>query len=74
MVGVATVGRPKKARAKGGKGEAKTIGFRVSADYGDWLERLARQHRTTVSGIIDRALAEWAAAQGHEETPPERMP
>lgn len=70
-MGTATVGRPKKAASKS---KPKTIGLRVSGEYGDWLDRLARRYRTTVAGVIDRAVVEWAASQGYEETPPERMP
>ncbi len=68
------MGRPKKQR--GGEGELppKTIGFRVSGAYGAWIERLARKHRTTIAGLIDRAVAEWAAAQNHDEPPPDRNP
>lgn len=40
----------------------------------NWLDRLARKHRTTIAGVMDRAIAEWAASQGFEEPPPERMP
>jgi hypothetical protein len=65
------VGRPKKPA---NRPKPKTIGLRVSGEYGDWLDRLARKYRTTVAGLIDRAVAEWAASQGHEEPPPERMP
>lgn len=68
-----TVGRPKKI-AKEGAAKPKTLGYRVSAEYGDWLERLARHYRTTVSGIIDRALAEWVESEKFPEKPPERMP
>jgi hypothetical protein len=59
---------------KGREGKLKTIGLRVSAEYGDWLDRLARHYRTTVAGIIDRAVAEWVHAQGYDEAPPDRMP
>jgi hypothetical protein len=64
------LGRPKKAK----KPETKTIGLRVTLEYGEWLERLAKRHRTTVAGLIDRAVAEWAQTQGHDEPAPERMP
>lgn len=69
----ATVGRPKKTANKGGF-PPKTIGYRVSGEYGEWLKRLARRYRTSVTGIMDRAVAEWAQAQGFDEEAPERMP
>ena len=73
-VRTATMGRPKKAALRPEEPAPKTIGFRVSWPYGLWLEKLAKHHRTTVSGVMDRALAEWAASQGFEEPAPERMP
>jgi hypothetical protein len=73
-VGIATVGRPKKTSRRPDAPSPKTIGYRVSGEYGQWLEALADHYRTTCAGIIDRALAEWAEAQGYPETPPKRMP
>jgi hypothetical protein len=75
-VGTATMGRPKKItpKLKAGEPKPKTLGFRVSGEYGEWLDRLAKRHRTSVAGIMDRAIAEWAAAQGFDEPAPERMP
>jgi hypothetical protein len=72
-MGTMTVGRPKKI-AKKGATPPKTIGFRVSGEYGEWLDGLARHHRTTVAGVMDRAIAEWAEGQGYPAKAPERMP
>jgi hypothetical protein len=52
----------------------KTIGVRATAEYAEWLERLAKHYRTTVAGVIDRALAEWTETEGYPERPPERTP
>ena len=68
------MGRPKKPARPDRGPRTKTIGYRVSMEYGEWLDRLAKKHRTTVSGLLDRAVAEWAKAQGYDEDPPERMP
>jgi hypothetical protein len=68
------VGRPKKTSKQEVSYKSKTIGFRVSGAYGVWLERLAKRYRTTVAGLMDRAVAEWAESQGYDEPPPERMP
>jgi hypothetical protein len=67
------------AKAKsGGKGKPdqgpKTIGIRVSSGYAEWLEQLARHYRTTIAGVIDRALAEWTETQGYPVRPPVRTP
>lgn len=63
-------GSPKKQPDPG----PKTIGVRATAEYAEWLERLAKHYRTTVAGVIDRALAEWTEAAGYPERPPERTP
>ena len=62
----------KKAPAKAA--DFKTIGVRSSPEWSDWVERLAKAHRTTVAGVIDRALTEWALDKGFDEHPPERVP
>jgi hypothetical protein len=73
------IGAPSMAKAKSsGKDKpdqgAKTIGFRVTAEYALWLQDLARHYRTTNAGVIDRALAEWTEAQGYPVRPPMRTP
>jgi hypothetical protein len=73
-VRTASVGRPKKRPIESADPQPKTIGYRVSGEYGAWLDRLAKRYRTTLAGLLDRALAEWAESQGYEERPPERMP
>lgn len=66
----------KSADAGKGKGKApavpKTIGIRVSPEYAEWVERLARANRTTIAGLVDQALAGHAERIGFDETPPER--
>jgi hypothetical protein len=63
----------KKAPAKGKAGpETKTIGFRVTAEYAGFLERVASADRSTIAGMIDRAVARYAREIGVEEPPPER--
>ena len=72
MVPGATVGRKKKQEAK--PSGPRTIGVRSSADWADWLDRLARHCRTDVAKVIDAALARHARAEGFDEPPPERVP
>jgi hypothetical protein len=66
------------AKKRSSKGKAqppvKTIGIRSTPEWAEWLERLARHYRTTVAGVIDRALTEWTEAEGYEEKPPQRIP
>ena len=75
-----TMGRPKR-KAKGqpeAKGAAdagfKTVGVRTSPEWAEWLDGVARHYRTTVAGVIDRALSEWTEANGYPTRPPERLP
>lgn len=52
------------------KTSAKTVGFRVSADYATWLEDVAGRNRSTVAGLLDQALAAYAKERGWPEPPP----
>jgi hypothetical protein len=66
-----------KKSAKGKPGEAagfRTLGIRMSHEYSAWLDGVAKHHRTTVAGVIDRALAEWTEANGYSVRPPDRLP
>jgi hypothetical protein len=69
-----SLGRPRKQPLGAGQAKPKTIGFRVSGEYGAWLDQLAERYRTTVAGLLDRAVAEWAESQGYDQPPPKRMP
>ena len=61
-----------KGKPKGGKKDEgpRIIGVRASTEWREWLERLAKHYRTTVAGVVDRALAEWTEAEGYPERPP----
>lgn len=74
IAGATTLGRPKKTAVKASALKPKTIGYRVSGEYGAWLDGLAKHFRSTTAGIIDRAVAEWAESQGYKAKAPERMP
>ncbi|OJW27590.1 MAG: hypothetical protein BGO49_25295 [Planctomycetales bacterium 71-10] len=50
---------------------AKSVAFRVSADYAEWLERASSFDRSSVSAFLDRAVATYAKTIGFE-SPPER--
>jgi hypothetical protein len=69
----AIMGRPKKSRETP-EPETKTVGLRVTLEYDQWLQGLARHYRTTVAGVIDRALAEWSESEEYPERPPDRTP
>ena len=67
-------GKPKGRKAAKVEPDIKTIGVRASREWAEWLEEVARHYRTNVSGVIDRAMAEWTQTQGYPKKPPERTP
>lgn len=66
-----TMSRPKKTTPKP-KLEPKSIAFRVSGEYGEWVDKLAASNRTNVASLLDQALAKFAREIGFTEAPPER--
>ena len=75
MVGAAT---PAMAKKKPGPKPRptpipqKTIAIRGTEEWTTWIETLADDYRTTVSGIVDRALAEWVKSENYPNQPPRR--
>jgi hypothetical protein len=51
---------------------AKTLGYRVSPDYLEWITRAARANRSSISGLIDQAVARYAREIGVADPPPDR--
>ena len=45
------------------------VQVRGSTEWKAWLEGVANQERTRASGLIDRALAEFAEKHGHPKPP-----
>lgn len=52
----------------------RTVGIRASAEWADWLERLAKHMRTDIAKLMDACAAEYARNHGFDEPPPERVP
>jgi uncharacterized protein (DUF1778 family) len=50
----------------------KTLGYRVSSAYLDWIIRAAAVNGSTLSGLIEQAVSGYARAIGIEEAPPDR--
>jgi len=50
----------------------KTLGYRVSSAYLEWITAAAAVNRSTVSGLIDQAVARYAREIGVEDPPPDR--
>jgi len=64
---------PRKKSKKPAEPTMMTRGLRMSSDYSEWLERLARKERMSIASLIDRATAAYAEHVGFE-APPERVP
>jgi hypothetical protein len=62
----------KKTKGQATEPAARTIAFRSSGRYAEWVERLAAHNRSTVAGLMDQALAKFAREIGFTEAPPER--
>jgi hypothetical protein len=69
-----TVARPKKrpGRPRKDAAGAKVIGLRSSAEWAEWLERVAKHCRTDIAKLIDVSVVEYARARGFKEEAPER--
>jgi hypothetical protein len=64
--------KPKAAAAQAwGPGKPLVAQIRGSAVWKEWVERLAKENRQSVAGMIDLALAHYARAHGFSE-PPDR--
>jgi hypothetical protein len=75
LAGVA-MAKPK-AAAKRGRPLAKdksvkTLGYRVSPEYLAWISKAARVNRSSISGLIDQAVAKYAQDIGVADAPPDR--
>ena len=72
-VGVAEPMAKKKKASPPETGPRQTVlNIKGRVAWKEWLDRLARHNRVTVSTAIDHALAMYAKATGFEEPPPER--
>jgi hypothetical protein len=82
----ATMARPKSGRKDSDRASdprtpappregIRTLGFRVSIEYADWLNEAARANRTAVADLIDQALAAYVRTlSGFSKPPPPRLP
>jgi hypothetical protein len=64
--------RPKKSKAQSDPDAMTTRAIRMRQEYAEWLEALASHDRSTVAGVIDRALAHYGKAIGFDREAPER--
>jgi hypothetical protein len=62
----------KRGRPAAGVKTMKTLGYRVGELYSEWLERVASANRSSVSGLIDQAVAKYAREIGVTDSPPDR--
>jgi uncharacterized protein (DUF1778 family) len=70
----AVMAKPKTRRGRPAVEEklAKTLGYRVTPAYLEWITRAAAANRSTISGLIDQAVARYAREIGVEDSPPDR--
>jgi hypothetical protein len=66
-----------KAKARRGRPAVKdksfkTLGYRVSSPYLEWITQAASVNRSSVSGLIDQAVAKYARDIGVTTPPPDR--
>jgi hypothetical protein len=74
MGGIAMAKKTKAARPKGkpDPDAMTTRALRMRQEYADWVDELARFDRSSVSALIDRALAHYGKAIGFEQEAPSR--
>jgi hypothetical protein len=63
MAGASLVARKKVKKS------VRSVAFRVTEDFGAWLEAYAKFKRMTVSTLMDQALARMAAEDGFKKPP-----
>jgi hypothetical protein len=61
----------RKPSGKPAPGEMTTRAFRMRQQYADWLEDFAILNRTSLAGLFDQAIAEYAKVKGFK-APPQR--
>jgi len=61
----------KKAARKPNPDQMTTRALKMRLEYADWLEQLTKINRTTLAGLFDQALSDFALKKGFRE-PPER--
>lgn len=69
-----TLAVKKKAKGKGpSPGQAPVVvGIKGTRAWKEWLEKAADHCRMSVSGLIDKAVSEYAKKEGFDEPPPKR--
>jgi hypothetical protein len=60
----------RKPKGKPDPNELTVRAFRMRQEYAEWLEQFAGFNRTSLAGLFDQALAEFASREGFREPPP----
>jgi hypothetical protein len=50
----------------------RTLGYRFSESYPEWINKAAAANRSTVSGLIDQGVSPYARAINVSDAPPDR--
>jgi hypothetical protein len=53
--------------------EAVTVGVRMTREYQDWLNQVARKDRSNIATLFDRAVVAYAQQIGIDAPAPERV-
>lgn len=64
--------KPRRGRPVVQEKTFKTLGYRVSSAYLEWIKAAAAVNRSDVSGLIDQAVTRYAREIGVQDPPPER--
>jgi hypothetical protein len=67
----AIMAKTKKPASKPNVDEMTTRALKMRREYAEWLESFSTFNRTTLAGLFDQALAEYAQRRGFKN-PPER--
>ena len=65
-------GKDSRGRPAVNEKSAKTLGYRVTPAYLEWITKAAAANRSTISGLIDQAVARYAREIGVQDPPPDR--
>jgi hypothetical protein len=64
-----TMTKPKKKASEAGARKMTTRGFRMTAEYAEWIGEFAASERMGVATLIDRAMADYAKKSGFKAPP-----
>jgi hypothetical protein len=64
--------KPRRGRPVVQEKTFKSLGYRASSAYLEWVSAAAAANRSTICGLIDQAVARYAREIGVSDPPPDR--